>query len=219
MNTTATAIASPAQLDHSDRESTRIAPPGFRPATSNDFTDRPAGWVGPKIHAPYLVDGRPETAATVAWTPEEGMAPILNADVYPNMHSSAAKDAFERLWTMITYSALEADATSPSELVRAYRANDDNGYNFDEPWTDTQDLVVNDREEPTLNASTVMAGGVPIGVHLTIALEDFEGLGLDVLAESNLLELTGTREEIAAAAEIFVTMGAKLQAFLDERPA
>jgi hypothetical protein len=219
MITTATAIASPAQLDHSVREGSLVAPPGFRPATAADLTDRPDGWVGPKIHASYLFHGHPETAATVAWTPEEGMVPILNADVYPNMDSRAVDDAYERLHAMLEYAALEAETTSPSELVRAYRANDDNLYNFDAPWHDTQDLVLNDREEPTLNASTVMGGSVPIGFHLTISLEDFENLGLDIHAEGENLELTGTREEVAAAADLFAKMGTKLKEFLSEQPA
>jgi hypothetical protein len=205
-----------------DEASVRV-PAGFRRATAADLTDRPDGWVGPKIHAPYLVNGRPETAATVAWTPEEGMAPILNEDVYPDIDSSAAKDAFERLQTMLTYAALETEATSPSELARAYRASEDNAYNFTAPWDGNQSqhhhILRNANDEATLTASTVVAGGLPIGLHLTVALEDFEGLGLDVVAESNMLELTGTREEIAAAADLFAKMGAELMSFLNKRSA
>ncbi len=194
-------------------------PAGFRPATAADLTDRPDGWVGPGIHGPNLVNGRPETVAVLTWAPDDGLTYLLDADTYPEEDSFAAKDALDRLEAMLQYASLEAEATSPSELVRAYRENDDNLYNFDAPWADTQDLVLNDREEPTLNASTVMGGGAPIGLHLTISLEDFEGLGLDVHAEGENLEFTGTREEIAAAADLFAAMGAKLQAFLDERPA
>lgn len=192
-------------------------PAGFRPATAADLTDRPDGWVGPGIYGPNLVNGRPETAAVLTWAPEGGLTFVLDEDIYPDEDSCAAKDALDRLEAMLQYAALEAEATSPSELVRAYRANDDNLYNFDAPWDDTQDLVLNSREEPTLNASAVIGGGVSIGLHLTISLEDFEGLGLDVHAEGENLELTGTREEIAAAADLFAEMGAKLKAFLDER--
>ncbi|WP_427174455.1 hypothetical protein [Arthrobacter sp. 92] len=192
-------------------------PAGFRRATPADLTDRPNGWVGPFIYGAALVNGRPQSAAALTWAPEGGLTYVLDEDIYPD-DSNDLDDALNRLEALLKYAALEAETTSPAELVRAYRANDDCGYNFDPPWHDTRDLVLNAREEPTLNASTVMGGSVPIGVHLTIALEDFENLGLDVLAESNLLELTGTREEIAAAAELFATMGRKLTAFLASEP-
>ncbi|WP_349411823.1 hypothetical protein [Pseudarthrobacter sp. B907] len=122
---------------------------------------------------------------------------------------------------MLQYAADEAEATSPSELVRTYRANEDNAYNFTAPWdgTEAHHLVRNARDEATVTASTVVAGGHPIGMHLTVALEDFEGLGLDVLAESNLLELTGTREEIAAAADLFAKIGAELISYLNKQAA
>ncbi len=200
-------------------------PAGFRPANSEDFTDRQDewigqdAWIGPKIYGPPLVGGRPETAGVVTWTPAEGLAGVLNPDIYTEVDPLAADGAFERLRGLLQYAALESEITSPSELVRAYRANEDNFSTFNEPWTDAQDLVLNDHGEPTLDASTVMGGGAPIGVHLTISLEDFEALGLDVSAESNLLELTGTREEIAAAADIFSKMGSMLKAYLDEQPA
>ncbi|MEZ2390865.1 hypothetical protein AB6813_15240 [bacterium RCC_150] len=218
MSTTITEAAKDARLG---------IPAGFRlaAATSEDFADRQNGWVdgdawvGPKIYSQNLIGGRPETAGVVTWTPDRGLVGVLNPDIYTEADPHGAREAFERLGAMLQYAALEAEATSPSELVKAFRANEDNASNFDEPWTDTRELVLNDCGEPTLNASTVMGGGAPIGVHLTISLEDFEGLGLDVLTESNLLELTGTREEIAAAADIFGQMGAKLKAYLDEQPA
>lgn len=194
------------------------APAGFRRATATDLTDRPGGWVGPQIHAPYLVNGVPETAAILTWAPDEGLCTVLNEDVYPGaVDSAAAVNAFERLDAMLQYAALDADATSPTELVRAYRASDDNAYNFTAPWdrTETHHLVRNAVDEPTLTASPVVAGGLPIGVHLAVALEDFEGLGVDVHTESNLLELTGTRQEIAAAADLFARIGAELKSFLN----
>lgn len=210
MNTTTETVHNDAAL---------TIPAGFRRATDADLTDRPDAWVGPKIYGPHLVNGRPETAAILTWAPDQGLAPILNANIYPDGAPLAAEDdAIARLEAMLEYAALAAESTSPTELVRAYRDNPDNSYNFDAPWDGTQDLVLNDREEPTLNASTVMGGGVPIGVHLTIALDDFESLGLDVLAECNLLELTGTREQIAAAADLFATMGDKLKTFLAAGP-
>lgn len=192
-------------------------PAGFRPATAADVTDR--GWVGPMIYGPDLVNGRPEAAAVLIWDPEDGLTYVLDEDICPEVDPTAAEDAFGRLESLLEYAALEAEATSPSELAKAYRASDDNLYNFSAPWADTQDLVLNDRGEPTLSASAVTGGGVPIGVHLTVSLEDFEGLGLDVHADGENLELTGTREEIAATADLFAAMGAKLKAFLDERPA
>lgn len=194
-------------------------PAGFRPATAADFTDRPNGWVGPGIYGPSLVNGHPETVAVLTWAPEDGLTYVLDEENYPETDPDAAEDAFGRLEAMLEYAALSQTASSPSELVRAYRASDDNLYNFDAPWDDTQGLVLNSREEPTLNASVVIGGGVPIGLHLTISLEDFERLGLDVHAEGENLELTGTREEIAGAADLFAEMGAKLKAFLDEKPA
>ncbi|WP_160664089.1 hypothetical protein [Pseudarthrobacter sp. ATCC 49987] len=192
-------------------------PAGFRRATAADLTDRPCGWVGPKIHAPYLVDGRPETAATVAWTPDEGMAPILNEDVYPNMDSPAAEDAFERLQMMLTYAALEAEATSPSELAKAYRASDDNLYNFPAPW-DHADSAATTLVEEVMSAHEVIGGGAAIGLQLQISLDEFERLGLDMVTEGDLLQLTGTRDEITRAADVFAAMGTKLQAFLNKQP-
>jgi hypothetical protein len=196
------------------------APAGFRRATAADLTDRPGGWVGPKIHAPYLVKGRPETAAVLTWAPEDGLCSVLNADIYPAGDSFAADDAFQRLDAMLEYAALESVATSPSELASAYRASSDNAYNFPAPWGggESQELVLNAHGESTLTASPVMGGGVAIGVHLAVSFEDFESLGLDVCADAGALELTGTREEIAAAAELFAEMGRKLSAFLAPEP-
>jgi len=197
-------------------------PAGFRRATAADhLAGRPNGWVGPKIHGPNLANGRPETAGILTWAPDEGLTSVLRTDIYPE-DSSAAEDALDRLESMLEYAALAAESTSPSELAHAYRANDDNAYNFAAPWdgndAHAQELVLNASGEPTLNASTVIAGGVPIGVHLTISLEDFESLGLDVHTEPNTLELTGTREEIAAAADLFAKMGQSLQTFLASGP-
>lgn len=217
--TTTTIPASPAHFGCSNSEPALTAPYGFRPATAADFTNRRDGWVGPMIYGPELVNGRPETTAILTWAPEDGLTYVLDEDTYPDEDPLAAEDAFGRLEALLGYAALEAEATSPSDLARAFRASEDNFYNFDAPWDDTQDLVLNDRGEPTLDASAVIGGGVPIGLHLTISLEDFEGLGLDVHAEGENLELTGTREEVAAAADLLAEMGAKLKAFLDERPA
>ena len=195
-------------------------PAGFRRATAADhLAGRPNGWVGPKIYGPNLAKGRPETAAVLTWAPDEGLTSVLRTDIYP-LDSFAADDALNRLESMLEYAALEAEATSPSELAAAYRATEDNAYNFPAPWegNDAQELVLNACGESTLSASAVIGGGASIGVHLTISLEDFESLGLDVHTEPNMLELTGTREEIAAAADLFAKMGQSLQTFLASEP-
>lgn len=198
-------------------------PAGFRPATSESFVgvldgwDEQEVWIGPKIYGPNLEHGIPETVGVLAWTPTKGIVGVLNPDIYMDADDHAIDDAFERLASLLQYAALETEATSPSALIRAYRSNEDNLSTFEAPLTDTRELLLNECGEPTLSASTVAAGSRPIGVHLSVALEDFEGLGLDVLADSNLLELTGTREEVAAAADLFMKMGSALMAYLGEK--
>lgn len=104
-----------------------------------------------------------------------------------------------------------------SELARAAHADgspDSLGY-YD---ADSEVYLLADSDDlPVLYAFDVIDDGKPVGITAHIPLEALTWLGLDVETDLNVLELTGSREEIAKVADLFAEVGAKLKAHVESR--
>ncbi|MGM9473168.1 hypothetical protein ACS5PJ_14335 [Pseudarthrobacter sp. YS3] len=105
-----------------------------------------------------------------------------------------------------------------SQLARASHADDSAEYSraFDEDSIVT--LVEDEAGLNVLDVYDVIDGGQHVGISAHVPLEALTCLGLDVCTDIGILELTGSREEIAKAAALFTEVGAKLQAHLDSLP-
>lgn len=80
-------------------------------------------------------------------------------------------------------------------------------------------LVVDEDDLPVLDVADVLDDGEHVGVAAIFPWEALTWTGLDVYDSGSILELTGTREEMAKAAKLFFDMGRTLMAHVDVRVA